>query len=146
MKEVFQNRYMKLKFHEKVNTLEQEFLPDSAELFDRFYKEQMNIFLKTIKEYMPSQLIINVLQGGPTMNPEVQEWMQTNFYDELVVCGVKRKAYLLGEELIAKLSIKQTAEEDPNQQFEYKYFSKHSKALQWLEEYEMSENSHEGRS
>lgn len=135
MKNLFQNEFMKLNYYAEISTLEQEFLPRSEELFDRFYKEQMLIFLKRVEEHLPKQLIINILKGGPTMNPEIQQWMQDNVYNHLFDLGVKRKAYILGEELVAQLSIKQTAEEDPNQKFEYSYFSDHAKALEWLGEY-----------
>ncbi|MEL7004288.1 MAG: hypothetical protein AAFN93_16345 [Bacteroidota bacterium] len=132
METVFQNEYMNIHYYGEIRTLEQEFLPKSEELFDRFYQEQMLGFLEFAKVKLPVQLIINVLKGGPTMNPEIQKWMQDNYYDHLVEIGVKRKAYLLGEELVAQLSIKQTAEEDPNQKFEYSYFSDHNDALEWL--------------
>lgn len=126
---------MKLNFYDKLSVLEQEFLPESQELFDKFYIEQMLNFLEAIKYYTPAQLMINILQGGPTMNPEAQLWMQENFYVEISKYGVKRKAYLLGEELIARLSIKQTAEEDPNPRFVYQYFSDKDKAIDWLANY-----------
>lgn len=138
---IFENEYMRLNSYEDFNTLEQEFLPASEELFDKFYIEQMIIFLDAVKRLKPAQLMINVLNGGPTMNPEVQNWMQNTLYKELILCGVKRKAYLLGEELVARLSIKQTAEEDPNQDFDYAYFSDRNKAIDWLLAYSSVEHN-----
>ena len=137
MKQLFENDYQTIYLHEDNNIFEQRFKSKSQEIFGEAYINEMRIFgdqmaANQTSEKEVSKLIINTLDGGPTMEPSVQTWMHNNFYPQISNIGIKSKAYCLGEEILAKLSIELTVEDDPNALFKYQFFSSLEDSINWL--------------
>lgn len=134
---LLENDFQKVLFHDDLGICEQRFKPASEMLFGDNYIREVSLFgdtiLKARKEENPFyKLIINTLAGGPTMEPKVQDFMHNDLYPKLVKAGITTKAYCLGEEIIAKLSVELTADNDPKKQFNYQFFSSLEDGIAWL--------------
>lgn len=132
-----ENDFVKLYRHDDIKTFEQRFKNASGDLFGKGYISQMEIFGNIIinqinQGYKYPNIIINTTENGPTMEPEVQEWMHTKFYPLLVENNITTKAYCLGEEILSKLSVELTAEEDPNALFKFNFFADLASGMEWL--------------
>ena len=132
-----ENEFMGVYRHDDINAFEQRFKNASIDLFGEGYINQMRIFGKLIGSEIESghaypNIIINTTENGPTMEPEVQEWMHNTFYPLLVDYKITTKAYCLGEEILSKLSVELTAGDDPNSQFKFKFFSNLDDGIEWL--------------
>lgn len=129
--------YMEIYRHNDIKAFEQRFKTASGELFGAGYINQMKIFGDIIvKEKSQGHdypnVIINTTDNGPTMEPEVQDWMHSTFYPLLVEQKITTKAYCLGEEILSKLSVELTAGDDPNSLFKFKFFSNLEDGIEWL--------------
>jgi hypothetical protein len=138
MEALFVNDYQAIYYYEDLGALEQRFTAKSTRISGDTYMDEMRIFNRLIEANQTedkkiNKLIINILAGGPTMEPKVQEWMHRYFYQQIAKMGIKYKAYCVGEEILANLSIELTAEDDPNDLFKYKYFESLKDGLAWLE-------------
>lgn len=136
---LLENDYVTLYRHDDIKAYEQRFKPESVELFGKSYINQMKIFGEEIEKSQRESrdypnLIINTTNGGPTMEPEVQEWMHSHFYPILSANNITTKAYCLGQEIISKLSVELTAEDDPNALFRFKFFATLEEGIDWITE------------
>ena len=137
MKTLIETEYQEILFYEDQGIFEQRFKEASKYIFGEDYIREVSLFGRAMVENQTdnkshSKLIINTLAGGPTMEPIVQQFMHKKFYPMLIETGIKHKAYCLGAEVISKLSVELTAENDPRQQFNYKFFATLEEGLDWL--------------
>ncbi|MFT5821269.1 MAG: hypothetical protein ACI8ZM_002521 [Crocinitomix sp.] len=137
MKQLFENQFQTIYLHENLDVFEQRFKSDSQNIFGEAYIKEMRIFGDYMNTHQTpdkkiSKIIINTLDGGPTMEPSVQKWMHDIFYPQISENGIKSKAYCMGEEIVAKLSIELTAEDDPNAMFKFQFFSSLEDGINWL--------------
>lgn len=125
MKSFFKNEYQEIFLHEEEGIFEERFTEASSEIFGDAYIREVSIFGDLIKENQPEipyhKLIINTLNGGPTMEPRVQEFMHSTLYPKLWGYGIRAKAYCLGAEIISKLSVELTAKGNTNKENEFSY-------------------------
>ena len=137
MKTLLENEYQEILFHEDLGIFEERFKEASAHIFGKDYIREVSLFGKAIvdnqsKDKPHTKLIINTLAGGPTMEPQVQQFMHDEFYPMILEAGIKHKAYCLGPEVISKLSVELTADSDPKQQFNYRFFATFEEGVDWL--------------
>ncbi len=134
---LLENDFAEILRHDNVKAFELRYKPTSVNLFGERFIEQMTILKDQIIEQAAlghtfQNLIINTINGGPTIEPEVQEWMHSTFYPLLIENNITTKAYCMGEEIISKLSIELTADDKSNSSFKYDYFSSLEDALKWI--------------
>lgn len=135
---IFENEFAKIYHYPKIDTVGHIWLPETTQLlFGEEYREQIQIFMDFCDKYSPSQLLFDIKEGEFTIDLESQKWLQEIVYPAQKKQGVKRKAYVVKPAQFDLLSIavKQTAEEDIHQFFDFKYFSITKEALQWLSEF-----------
>ncbi|MEO9485315.1 MAG: hypothetical protein ABJG47_17790 [Ekhidna sp.] len=138
MKTLLENEYQEILLHEDLGVFEERFKEASSHIFGEDYIREVSFFGKAIvenqsKEQPFSKLIINTLAGGPTMEPQVQQFMHEEFYPMILKAGIRHKAYCLGPEIIAKLSVELTVDNDPRQQFNYQFFATLEESMAWLQ-------------
>lgn len=137
MKILLETEYQEILFHDELGIFEERFKPASSEIFGKDYIQEVSLFGRAIVENQPegqphSKLIINTLAGGPTMESQVQQFMHEEFYPTILKAGIKHKAYCLGSEIVAKLSVELTADNDPRKQFNYRFFATLEEGIEWL--------------
>lgn len=135
--DLLETEYQRILMYDDLRICEQRFKKASQLLFGDDYIREVSLFGDLIiKSQTPEnpfyKLLVNTLDGGPTMEPRVQEFMHHDLYPKLVEAGITTKAYCLGHEIIAKLSIELTADNDPIKQFNYKFFATLEEGIEWL--------------
>ncbi len=131
------NEFVEIYLHNDIKAFEQRFLKPSSDLFGEKYIDQMKLFGNVITQQLNAginfpNLIINTTQGGPTMEPLVQDWMHSVFYPFLEEKKITTKAYCLGEEILSKLSVELTADDKSNSPFKYDFFATLKEGMEWL--------------
>ena len=134
---IFENDFQQVVVYNELGIYEERFKAISAELFGDSYIREVTLFVDMViaaNEDGKSiqKLIISTIEGGPTMEPRVQDYMHEELYPRLAQSGVTAKAYCLGEEIISKLSVELTADSDPNKLFDYKFFATIEEGIDWL--------------
>lgn len=134
---LYENEYQQVLSYPDEGIYEQRFKAASEVLFGEDYIREVKIFGEQIvatqnPESPFRKLVVNTLDGGPTMEPMVQEFMHAEFYPMLVEAGITTKAYCLGAEILSKISVELTAENDPRKQFNYKFFATLEEGLEWI--------------
>lgn len=132
---VFENEFAKIHYYPDINTVGHIWFPETTELlFGEEYREQIQIFMNFCDKYHPSQLLFDLKDGEFTIDVKSQKWLQEVVYPTQKAKGIERKAYVISQEKlnVLSLSLKQVAEEDPEQHFDFKYFSNTEEALRWL--------------
>lgn len=137
MKILFKNEFQEIFLDTELGIFEEQFQTASEELFGDDYIREVSIFGEMIQKNQPedspyTNLIVNTLKGGPTMEPKVQEFMHTTLYPKIWDAGIRNKAYCLGEEIISKLSVELTADNNPTGKFKYKFFATREEGVDWL--------------
>lgn len=135
---LFENEFAEIHYYSQIHTIGHIWFSESTHLlFGKEYQEQIDILLDFSKKYKPTSLLLDLSLGKFTIDLESQKWLQEIVYPRQQKMGLKRKAYILGDRYqILSISLKQTAEEDPNQYFTFKYFEKRKEGLEWLSTFE----------
>jgi len=129
---LLENNYQWIYYHPELQIIEQRFKLTAGNLVGEPNRMEMEFLMEICNEFKPINLVVDVSRGGPVINAEIKEWMHTVLNPELLKYGVKNKAYVVGPDVIAKLSVQTTANSDPFKKFKYKYFLSFSEAYSWL--------------
>lgn len=132
---VFENQFAKIHHYPQIDTIGHIWFPETTQLlFGKEYQKQIQIFMGFCDKYNPSQLLFDLKNGEFTIDLESQKWLQEVVYPKQEKQGIKRKAYVVKQEKydILSIAVRQTAEEDKQQFFEFKYFHNMDDALHWL--------------
>lgn len=117
----------------KDNSLRVTWRDASASLEDAEFMEINENYLELIKEHKLVAFFIDTRKFLYTISPDMQDWVGENILSKLPGLGLKRIAFLMSEEFIAQLSIKQTME-NLGDNCQMRYFDDKEKALSWVEE------------
>lgn len=132
---VFENSFAKIIHYPEIETIAHIWFAETTQLlFGETYREQIQIFIDYCEKYNPIQLLFDMREGEFIIDNESRTWLQEVVYPLQRDSGIKRKAYVVSQEEVdtLSLSVKLTANEDPNQFFEFKYFAASEEALKWL--------------
>lgn len=132
MKNLYESRYMNLKFNEQKNIIEETWHSASKEMTEEEFKDEILKTLKYMNENRPKFYLVNSKDLKFAIAPKVQEWMHQNFIIPFVKIGVKKAAFVISEELVTEMSVEQTTEEDKEGKFKRQFFNNYEKALKWL--------------
>ncbi|MCS6967054.1 MAG: hypothetical protein RMJ44_02660 [Cytophagales bacterium] len=107
-------------------------------LQDEEYKELMYSFLNAILQYRPERILIDSRKAEYVIRPDMQDWINANIYPPAAEAGVRKAAFLLGEDLFMQLSLEQVVEdsmqnEKVRQIIQQNFFHNYDEAIQWLQ-------------
>lgn len=106
--------------------------PTSATMSDADFKEQQTKQSDCIVENKASKLLINGLNFGYTITPDLQEWTIKTHIPKAIENGLQKTATIVPDELFAQVSVEQTMDEAKDMPMQSKYFKDEKSALKWL--------------
>lgn len=129
--ELFKNDYVSIRLDQENSYIIEEFLSKTEEMNDDEFKKVMKTFVSFVEQYKPKGEIINSVNMGYVIVPEMQEWMNETIFPK-VLNIFKKAAFVVSKDIFAQTSVEQTMDEDTGQGFETRYFDDEDKAIKWI--------------
>lgn len=130
-KKVFENKYIKLIFHEETKVI--KFIwQNTLGLMETEFKEICQTQTEYVERYAAKFILIDNTNFGFPIDPELQEWVNEYCLEHWLDMDVKNIAITTTREIIAQLSVEQIWEEPIGQKFNVRFFDEVSEAENWL--------------
>ncbi len=129
---LIESEFKTIDFQEEDALLVTRWKPTSSTLDEPTFKEQILIWLDTIKTHCPQKLFIDTTKFNFIITPEIQQWFDDQIFTAYPDAGVQKKAFLMPEDLFAQVGIQQATQAPKNLTFKVNYFDDEQKAMDWL--------------
>ncbi|MDX1350874.1 MAG: hypothetical protein R3279_11525 [Putridiphycobacter sp.] len=136
--EVYKDAFMVLYRDDQYQFYEIRYTPNAFNLFKiedakTVINNSMIAFQKEIdKNHNYQILIINTLDGGPTIERQTQEYVHSVLFPFFIKHGIQTHLYCLGEEVISKLSMSVTAEKYQSEDIQSHFFARYKDCIDWI--------------
>lgn len=138
MKEVIlRTKYIEASYDEETKIYISKYLPETRDMTDKEWQEQMLELKSLIESYKPAYIIDDNCDRLYSYSPDMQVWTLNLFVDSWNKIGLKKYAQVLPKEIISKLTSEQIEEfavNDFKMQYRHKMVSDYQSAYEWLKE------------
>ena len=96
------------------------------------YKEDVLQWQYIILKYKPKKQLMDMRKNNFTISPEMQRWVNENIVAQAVQNGTKKLAFIVSQDIFARVSLEQAMEEEEAAAFIIKYFDEEKEAMEWI--------------
>jgi len=132
MERIYESNFQYLTLDQAQHYLKADWSTQSETMVDQDFKDEMEAELKYVEKHKVTKYLIDTLNFRFVINPELQEWTDKHVNKKLDELGLKKLAYIVSEDFISQLSIKQTMNESEKQNYETRFFTSLEEAKSWL--------------
>lgn len=129
---IYDSKYKSVEFNEAEALMITKWKPNSIELNESTFKEQIKIWLNEVISLKPTKLLIDSIDFQFILEPDVQDWFDKEVFSAYPKAGVKKKAFLHSKDYVAQVSLEQHTNGIQNSTFEVAFFATKEEALEWL--------------
>lgn len=130
--EAYKSKYLHLVFWADEELIEWIWLPETSNMLEREYKQEVLNALDVCLKVFPKKLIGDTRDMFFPIMPALQEWTNQIFFVPVLEIGLNRSAIILSEDLITQLSTEQIMEESEASKFQTRYFDSKEAAKAWI--------------
>ncbi|MBX2843181.1 MAG: hypothetical protein KTR26_15535 [Flammeovirgaceae bacterium] len=132
MFDFYKSANISIQFYEENSLLRANWFPESEEMTEEVLKKELLYWANGIKQFLPTRLLVDSRQFIFTISPSMQIWMAENIYPFYTKNEVKKQAFLVSHDFIARISIMQGVQEVGSIITESQYFVLEKEAFSWL--------------
>lgn len=103
-----------------------------------FHNEWLE-YAKTIRDKQPKYILVNARNFDFLILKEMQQWINEHVISVFNEIGLQKWAIVIPPQFLHQVSIEQTIEANPDNNFEVRYFETEEEAMHWLQ------GNHSGR-
>ena len=96
------------------------------------YTESVYILAGQIEKYKPKKIIVNTKEFKFPIPPDIQEWSRDLLTRLVIRLGVKKVAYVMTEDFIARLALEEILENAKKMGLNLLYTPSKEEAEQWI--------------
>ena len=136
-KEILRSRFVRIMFNEESRIYTSTYLPETDQMTDTQWKDQMLELQSIIEQILPIAIIDDNRERLYAYPPEMQLWTLNLFVESWNRIGLKKYVQILPVEILGKLTahqIEEFATNDFEMDFEYKFVSDYQGATDWVKE------------
>ncbi len=130
--EVYKSKNLTITYSEEGSMLTMDWAPAVEDVSEEEYKDEMMQYIKSIETYTPDAVLIDATKANYAINPDLQIWINKNIIARAMKAGLKKTAIVLPDDLITRLGVEQTFDEDKNPVIKRQYFGNVKEAKEWL--------------
>ena len=125
------SKYVEIILEPENSLIIDKFLSETDKMSVQEFKDEMNIFVGMCEKYQPKRELVYLKDMQFSIGVNEQEWMNKEIFPKYKNI-IKRMAFLVPSDFIAKLAVEQTMEEEVGVSFFQKYFDDEIEARIWL--------------
>ncbi|MDZ7608134.1 MAG: hypothetical protein U5K79_21720 [Cyclobacteriaceae bacterium] len=134
-KVILQTRFVHSSFDEETKIYESEYLPETRDMTDKEWQEQMMELKELIESCRPHYIIDDNRNRLYSYSPDMQLWTLRLFVDSWNKIGLKKYAQLIPKEIIGKLTSEQIEEfamTNFEMHYQHKFVDDYKIAYDWV--------------
>jgi hypothetical protein len=134
---ILQTKYVKALFNDETRIYTSIFLPETRNMTDKEWQEQMVGLKEIIEKYKPDFIVDDNTYRLYGYSPDMQAWTLDLFVESWNRLGLKKYAQIVPREIVGKLTSDQIEELAVNvfrMQFKHKLVGDCRSALDWINE------------
>lgn len=135
MEIILKTKYVEISFDRETKVYVSKFLPETRDMTDKEWQEQMLDLKILIEKYKPAYIIDDNRNRLYSYSPDMQEWTLNLFVESWNKIGVKKYAQIIPVEIVGKLAsdqIKDFAVKDFKMQYKHKFVNDYKSAQDWI--------------
>jgi len=132
--ELYKSKYNKLSYIEQEALLTLVWTADSGIMKDEDFKNEMRVYASAIKRYKPMRIIFDSRFFEFIIRPEMQEWLAFNVFPEYKIAGVRKKAYIVSEDVFPTVTLENYMNKSTPEKVETRFFDGSNSAQEWLKQ------------
>jgi hypothetical protein len=136
-KEIHKSRYVSVLFDDETRMYTSKYLPDTENMTDKEWQEQMIELRNLIEKYRPLNIIDDNIERKYSYSPDMQVWTLQLFVNSWNKIGLKKYVQIIPDEIIGKLTSEQIEEfamNDFKMQFKHKFVSDYQSAIEYIKD------------
>lgn len=131
MKLLYKSKFVEILYDSQKSLIIDKFLPDTIDMTVNDFKSEMLIFVEMCEKYLPKRELVHLLDMDFVIDIGMQDWMNLEIFPKYQGI-IKLMAFVMPTELVPKLSISQTMDEEEGKKFKQSYFDNEEEAIDWL--------------
>lgn len=128
---IYNSDYLSLEYFAKHKLLMRHWKKASDYLSNLEFQREMLQVKQYILEYHPLYLLGDTHNFLYVVKPEMQLWLDQEFYARLSEWGVQKMAFIKSKDVYANMSVEQSIEES-HKAYQIQWFDTEYEALEWL--------------
>ncbi|WP_027001750.1 STAS/SEC14 domain-containing protein [Hugenholtzia roseola] len=130
---VYRSHFKDINFDPETKLIEVIWSPESADLDEESYKNDLLAYRKAALENRPTYVLGDMREMRYVVSPELQDWVNEEILPAVFGMGtIERVAFVVSADLIAQLATEQIMEESTGANFNSRYFETREEAIAWL--------------
>jgi hypothetical protein len=139
MSELYRSVYQSIEFFPEHSILKRVLHPHSGNMGRPGFQHEWLEYAKTIRQQHPQYILVNARDFDFLILKEMQQWINDHVISVYNEIGLKKWAVVIPPQFLHQVSIEQTIEANPDNNFEVQYFETEEEAMRWLQ------NNHSGQ-
>lgn len=132
---IYKSKYQFINYLKDQALMEVGFFLETEFMEDNQYREEAEIFLATILEHKPYQVLFDFRNLMFIVTPDTQDWFTPKLGVTYASLGHKiKQAMVVSQDFVSQVAAKQIVNDTEN--FQIKYFSDEQEARDWLKTFE----------
>ncbi|WP_020532623.1 hypothetical protein [Flexithrix dorotheae] len=133
----YQNDYITVSYDLQQDIVYNKWFAQTMNMDEDTFKQEIKKLADTFRKIQPQKAVSNGQDFFFTINVDLQQWVALDFND----CIAPFSALVVSRELLAQLSLEQTAEEIKRKTDVFiKYFDNENKAFNWVKSIKVHTN------
>jgi len=131
---IHENKWYLLKYDDSIKTLFAVWM-NIDEMTDNLYKEQLEHYIKSILQYRPEKVLIDISEGYYPLNEEMLKWNEKNIASKVENSNVTKIAFVMPKSLLHSMVVEHIiANINRKSKIQRKIFYTYDKAMEWIME------------
>lgn len=133
MVELYRSVYQSIEFFPEHSILRRVLHPHSNDMSSPGFHREWLEYARTIREQHPRNILVNARDFDFLILKDMQRWINENVISVYNEVGLKKWAVVIPPQFLHQVSIEQTIEANPHNNFEVRYFETEEEAMYWLQ-------------
>jgi hypothetical protein len=105
----------------------------SVDMRDEAYRKLLNIYLDSLRNYTPKNIVVNAHNAHFAVPVETQDWINLQVYPLYEKFEIQKLAVIISIDFIAQLSFEQIIDDSSSSHTQIRFFDNEENAISWIE-------------
>lgn len=132
MIELYSSLYQSIQFFPEYALLKRVLHSHPEDMDRNDFRHEWLEYAKAIRSHQPQHILVNASRFNFLIVGELQQWINENIISVFNEVGLKKWALVFPPQFLQQVSIEQTIEANPKNNFAIHYFETEEEAMHWL--------------
>ncbi len=132
--EVSDTKYATITYNEDTDMIIHKWKYETIQMTQDSFREEMQRLVESFNKYKPKNVLVDQRDFMYTLLKDDQLWVDENVNKVLNELGCQKVAFVMSHDIMAKLTVDHTFEEEHSSKLNTRFFEFYKDALEWFNE------------